>query len=306
MPPANSWLTITIQLPWMVALVCGLALGLSLVGLVLWLIRRKQHNELIVRNLETQVEELLRQKTAAADSLASTTIDEGVYTQFIYNISHEISNPLQSIQTNLDNMTNCSPEDTARWKQYHAIIAAEIHRLRELTENLRLLSRLETPNTPIQREPVNIKGVIEGVIMAEAEIAEAKGIRLVYSGPERPARVLGNRDHLKQVLLNLLDNSIKYSRPEGGDVVINVQEGDQRMLVRVIDEGIGISPEDLPYVFDTAYQAPRTGSLRRAGSGLGLAISKRIVEQHGGQLTIQSKPDQGTTVAFDLPLYIPS
>jgi two-component system phosphate regulon sensor histidine kinase PhoR len=306
MPPANSWLTITIQLPWMVALVCGLALGLLLVGLVLWLIRRKQRNELIVRNLETQVEELLRQKTAAADSLASTTIDERVYTQFIYNISHEISNPLQSIQTNLDNMTNCSPEDTARWKQYHAIIAAEIHRLSELTENLRLLSRLETPNTPIQREPVNIKGVIEGVIMAEAEITEAKGIRLVYSGPERPARVLGNRDHLKQVLLNLLDNSIKYSRPEGGDVVINVQEGDQRMLVRVIDEGIGISPEDLPYVFDTAYQAPRTGSLRRAGSGLGLAISKRIVEQHGGQLTIQSKPDQGTTVAFDLPLYIPS
>jgi len=108
------------------------------------------------------------------------------------------------------------------------------------------------------------------------------------------------------VLLNLVDNGIKYGRPGGGEVIINVQEEGQRLLVRVIDDGIGISPDDLPYVFDTAYQAPHTGSLRRAGSGLGLAIVKRIVEQHGGQIRIHSQPGQGTTVAFDLPLYVPS
>ncbi len=234
-----------------------------------------------------------------------TAGDHDAYLQFIYNISHEISNPLQSIETNLENMSNCSPEETARWQQYHAIIATEIRRLSELTENLRLLSRLETPGTPVKREPVNIKGVIEGVMMAQVEIAEAGGVRLAYSGPERPARVLGDRDHLQQVLLNLVDNSIKYSHPTGGEVVINVQEADQGLWIRVIDDGIGISPEDLPFVFVTAYQVPRTGSLRRAGSGLGLAITKKIVEQHGGKITIQSVPDHGTTVSFDLPLYMP-
>jgi two-component system phosphate regulon sensor histidine kinase PhoR len=306
MPPADAWLTVTFQLPWLVGLLLGLALLLLLIALIIWMIQRRNRNRLLINNLQTEVNELKRQKAAAVESQASPSPDQHAYTQFIYNISHEISNPLQSIQTNLDNMAHCSPQDAARWGQYHDIITAEIRRLSELTENLRLLSRLETPNSAIRREPVNIKGVIEGVMMAQVEVADEKGIRLVYSGPERPARVLGDRDHLRQVLLNLVDNSIKYSRPSGGDVIINVQEVDQRLLVRVIDDGIGISQEDLPYVFDTAYQAPRTGSLRRAGSGLGLAITKRIVEQHGGQLTIQSQPDRGTTVAFDLPLYTPT
>jgi len=307
MQPDDTWLSITIQIPLLAALIIGAVLLLFVVGGVIWLIRRNRRTKQTIQNLQMQVNDLLNHAGHAAlipESEANS--DRNTYLQFIYNISHEISNPLQSIQTNLDNMARCSPEDTARWQQYHAIIAAEIRRLSELTENLRLLSRLETPNTPIKREPVNMKGVIEGVMMAQVEIAEANKVRLVYSGPERPARVLGDRDHLRQVLLNLVDNSIKYSHPTGGEVVINVQEVDQRLLVRVIDDGIGISTEDLPYVFDTAYQVPRSGSLRRAGSGLGLAIARRIVEQHGGQITIQSQPDHGTTVSFDIPLYTPS
>ena len=308
MQPGDTWLSITIQLPVLTAIVIGLVILLLLGTGVVWLLRRARRQRWVAVTLQAQVNELLRRQAEMEASAAalSPAEDQNIYLQFIYNISHEISNPLQSIETNLENMSRCSPEETARWQQYHAIIATEIRRLSELTEKLRLLSRLETPHTPVKREPVNIKGVIEGVMMAQVEIAEANGVHLVYSGPERPARVLGDRDHLRQVLLNLVDNSIKYSHPAGGEVVINVQEVDQRLLVRVIDDGIGISNEDLPYVFDTAYQVPRTGSLRRAGSGLGLAIAKRIVEQHGGKVTIQSQPDRGTTVAFDLPLYMPS
>ena len=125
-----------------------------------------------------------------------------------------------------------------------------------------------------------------------------------YVGPERPARVLGDRDCLRQVLMNLVDNGIKYSKPEGGEVIINLQEEQDRLRVRVSDEGIGISEEDLPHIFETAYRAPDARSFRRKGTGLGLAIAQRIAEHHGGAIRVRSQPGEGTTFSFDLPLYI--
>ena len=141
--------------------------------------------------------------------------------------------------------------------------------------------------------------------MAEADRASARAIQLIYRGPERPARVLGNRDQLRQVVSNLVDNSIKYAKGDGGEVVISLQEEKEDILVRVSDEGLGIPEEDIPYVFDTAYRSPSVGSVKRTGSGLGLAIAKRVVEQHGGTIKVQSKVGEGTTVSFNLPLYKP-
>jgi len=100
-----------------------------------------------------------------------------------------------------------------------------------------------------------------------------------------------------------VDNSIKYAQEGGGQITISVQDNGDRLHVRVIDNGIGISEEDLPYIFDTAYRAPQTKNFRRAGTGLGLAIVKRIIEQHGGQIQVQSQLGEGTTISFDLPLY---
>jgi len=180
-----------------------------------------------------------------------------------------------------------------------------VSRLRRLTENLRLLSHLETPDAPMIREPVNLRGLVEDVIMTLYETAEAQHVRLRYVGPQRPARVMGDRDALRQVLLNLVENGIKYTGPDGGELVITVQEKGDRQVVRVSDEGIGIADEDLPHLFETAYRAPDAHSFRRRGSGLGLAIVKRIVEQHGGKVQVQSRPGEGTTFSFDLPLYLP-
>lgn len=228
------------------------------------------------------------------------------YRSFIRDISHEISNPLQSIQTNLDNMALCTPEETGRWLQYHGAIAGEVRRLSKLTNQLRLLALLETPNAPQVREPVNMKAVIEDVIMALAEEGEQRHVRLSYVGPERPARVLGDRDRLRQVLLNLADNGMKYARAGGGAVMFNVQEQGARLQVRVSDDGAGIPQEVLEHIGEDGYRVPNPGSFQRKGSGLGLAIAKRIVQQHGGELCIQSQPGEGTTVSFDLPIYDPA
>ena len=297
MPP---WLEIHIRTPFLLFLVL-LLIGLIAGGVfVYWRLLTR------IKKLSDEAQDLRAQLAGRAEGEAQWASAREAYRHFIYNVSHEVSNPLQSIQTNLDNMASCSLDEAGRWRQYQAIIAAEVRRLASLTENLRLLSHLETPGAPTVREPVNLKGVVEDVIMALFERAEAQKVRLRYVGPERPARVLGDRDRLRQVLMNLVDNGIKYSRPEGGEVIISVQEEQDRLCVRVSDEGVGIAEDDLPHIFDTAYRAPDARSFRRKGSGLGLAIVKRIVEQHGGEIRVQSRPGEGTTFSFDLPLYVPS
>jgi len=300
MPSLDSWLEIIIRTP----LLLFLVIMLVLIGLI-------ASAAFAYRRLRAQITQLLDRAQHLRAQLAKRPEQEEqwasareAYRHFIYNVSHEVSNPLQSIQTNLDNMLSCLPDQAGQWSQYHATIVTELRRLAGLTENLRLLSHLETPEAPTVREPVNLKGVIEDVIMALFERAEARGVRMRYVGPERPARVLGDRDCLRQVLMNLVDNGIKYSKPEGGEVIINLQEEQDRLRVRVSDEGIGISEEDLPHIFETAYRAPDARSFRRKGTGLGLAIAQRIAEHHGGAIRVQSQPGEGTTFSFDLPLYI--
>jgi signal transduction histidine kinase len=227
------------------------------------------------------------------------------YRHFIRDIAHEISNPLQSIQTNLDNMAHSSADESGRWRQYHRLISAEVRRLATLTDNLRTLALLETPNVPLVREPVNIKAVIEDIIMAQAEEAERHRVRLRYVGPERPAKVLGDRDRLHQVLLNLVDNGIKYTKGDGGMVVFSMREQDERLWVHVSDDGIGIPPESLKHIGEDIYRMPDPRSLRRKSSGFGLAIATRIIKQHGGELRLRSQLGEGTTASFDLPIYVP-
>ena len=299
MSPFESWLIITFRLPFLTVILLGLLLA-TLIAAAIYLFRKQR---LRYKTQSLEIQSLQAELANLTQGDEHQKADQEVYRQFIYNISHEVANPLQSIQTNLDNMVKCAPEEVGRWQQTHQIIAGEIRRLSTMTENLRLLSRLETPDAPVKLEPINIKAVVEDVMMAQVERAEAQHIHLAYNGPNRPARVLGNRDQLRQVLMNLVDNSIKYAQEGGGQVTINVQDNGDRLHVRVIDNGIGISEEDLPYIFDTAYRAPQTKNFRRAGTGLGLAIVKRIVEQHGGQVQVHSQPGEGTTISFDLPLY---
>ncbi|MBI4670269.1 MAG: hypothetical protein HY741_01200 [Chloroflexi bacterium] len=248
MPSPDSWMEITIRAPFLLLPLLALALIALAAGAVVGYRRWSARPD----RLSNEIKDLRAQIAAHAEQAAQAASTRAAYHHFIHNISHEVSNPLQNIQTNLDNLASCALDEQARWRQYHALIAAEVRRLTRLTENLRLLSHLETPDAPLVREPVNLKGVIEDVIMALSEIADARQVRLRYIGPERPARVLGDRDRLRQTLLNLVDNGIKYSKPTGGQVIISVQEEQDRLCVRVADEGIGIAAQDLPHIFDTA------------------------------------------------------
>ena len=302
MPTWDSWLRIEAPLSDIVLFI-GVIVTIIFVAII-FLIR--QHKK--IRQLTSQTLELSKKLEARINNQTSPEPSSAkeAYLQFIYNISHEVANPLQSIQINIANMADSKPEEIGRWQQSYAMISSELVRLFTLTENLRMLSRLETSEKSIKREPVNLKGVIEDVIMAEADRALSRSIQLTYRGPERPARVLGNRDQLRQVVSNLVDNSLKYAKDSSGEVIISLQEEQDNIRIRVSDEGIGISEEDVPYIFDTAYRAPVMKSMKRSGSGLGLAIAKRVVEQHGGEIRVQSRIGEGTTVSFTVPLYEPN
>jgi two-component system, OmpR family, phosphate regulon sensor histidine kinase PhoR len=292
-------MAITIDISTLVLL---LVILVSLIPVVFIGFRQKSRQVTLLTN---RLEELNREITLLKKQAPSTVSLQDAYLQFIYNLSHEVSNPLQSVQTNLENMAECSPDEVGRWGQYYAIIRNEMKRLSNLTENLRLLSHLESVSYPVKREPVNLKSVIEDVIMAQAERADAKNINLIYQGPNRPAKVLGNRDLLYQVIHNLVDNGIKYAKDFEGEITIILSEDTNFTHIMVRDNGLGIPEEDLPFIFETAYRSSNALTVHRKGSGLGLAIVKRIVDQHEGHIRTESVLGEGTTMLIDLPLYKP-
>jgi two-component system sensor histidine kinase VicK len=312
----DKWLEITISLPVYASILLLIVIIGAIISLGIFLRKLNRRDKALISEIDEinisnklltkEVDQLRSQVDGYKNKESIWESDQEAYRHFSYNVSHDISNPLQSVLTNLDNMAQLSSRETGLWRQYHSIIAAEIRRLIKLTESLRQLSRLETGMERINREPVNLKAIIEDVMMARAEDADASGVRLIYDGPERPARIMGDREQLYQVLTNLVDNGIKYSQDQGGEVVINILEESESICIRIIDNGIGIPEEDLPYIFETAYRSPETRKHKRQGSGYGLAIVKRIVEQHGGNLEVQSRQHEGTTFYFDLPLYTPS
>jgi len=312
----DKWLEITISLPVYASILLLIVIIAAIIGLGIFLRKLNKRDKALIseideinfsnQSLTNEVDQLRLQIDGYKNEESIWKSDQEAYRHFSYNVSHDISNPLQSVLTNLDNMAQLSSSEEGLWRQYHSIIAAEIRRLIRLTESLRQLARIEIGVERIKREPVNLKAIVEDVMMARAEDADARDVHLIYDGPERPARILGDREQLHQMLMNLVDNSIKYSSDQGGEVIINILEEPEYLCVRVIDDGIGIPEEDLPYVFDTAYRSPDTRKHKRKGSGYGLAITKGIVEQHGGTIRVESRLHEGTTFFFDLPLFAPS
>jgi signal transduction histidine kinase len=231
---------------------------------------------------------LLQNLSAAARSAES-------YRRLISAVSHELRTPLTAILGHADILGSCRPEEEALWRRSRDFIAREAQRLARLVEDLLTLSRLDL--TPLQRRPVNLRAVAEEAVSALFQAAEARGVQLsLHSPPELP-RVLGDRDRLGQVFINLLDNAVKYS-PADGQASVHLTPTGGFVEVEVRDGGVGIPPQDLPFVFDPLYRGERGRDT--PGTGLGLTIVRTILEQHGATINVQSTPDHGTTFHFRL------
>ncbi len=217
--------------------------------------------------------------------------------RFVADASHELRAPLTAIQANLEFIRRHAELPTADRDEAIAEASREASRLARLVADLLVLARADA-GLPLRRWRMELDRVL---LEAFAEARQlARGQRLEI-GRLEPAMITGDPDRIKQLVLILLDNAIKYT-PEGGRVTLELQRTGASAEILVRDTGIGIAPEDLPHVFDRFYRADPARSRDPGGSGLGLAIARWIAEQHGGQITIESSLGLGTTVSVRLPL----
>jgi two-component system phosphate regulon sensor histidine kinase PhoR len=150
--------------------------------------------------------------------------------------------------------------------------------------------------------PFNLRALIEEVVESLEPIAEAKEVRVLHRVPADLPPVKGDREQLRQVLVNLVDNAIKYNNPDGRIEVTARATGEGMVRVAVVDDGIGIPADEIPRLTERFYRVDRSRSRAQGGTGLGLAIVKHILEAHGQRLRVESRPDYGSSFSFMLPV----
>ncbi len=217
--------------------------------------------------------------------------------RFVSDASHELRAPLTAIQGNVELLLRQSglPE-TERTEMLHEV-EREVRRLARLVADLLALARADA-GVPVRQEPVDLDEVVLAAFSAARKLAE--GQELLMEEFE-PAQISGDTDRLQQLVLILLDNALKYT-PAGGSVTLALVVADGQAVVTVADTGVGISAEDLPHVWERFYRADPARGRDPGGTGLGLPIASWIVQQHGGEIDIQSTPGQGTRLCVRLPL----
>ncbi len=213
--------------------------------------------------------------------------------RFIADISHELRTPLTAIRGNVDLMRRIKCLDELSLDA----IQAESDRMIRMVGDLLLLAQADA-GQPIRREKVELDTLMLEVYRQMRPIAE--GIELSI-GEEDQAVILGDADRLKQLLINLVDNAIKYT-PKGGKVTLGLRRDQNWAVLTVADTGIGIPAHDLPHIFDRFYRVDKARSRAAGGTGLGLSIVKWIVQAHSGRIDVQSEIDKGTTFIVSLPL----
>lgn len=221
-------------------------------------------------------------------------------TDFVANVSHELRTPLTSIKGTVETLRDGAVDDVAVRDHFLATVEDETDRLIRLVNDLLLLSRVDSEALPLRGRPLVLAEVAQVAVERLAPLAQARGVTVqVIASPDLP-RAHADPDRLAQVLVNLLDNAIKYS-PSGGAVTVRVEQAGERLQVRVEDQGPGIPAEELDRVGERFYRTDKARSRAEGGSGLGLSIARALVEAHGGELRLESTAGAGTVVTVTLP-----
>jgi len=249
-------------------------------------------------------DELGRLSRAFNDMTARLRAARQMQTDFVANVSHELRTPLTAVKGTVETLRDGAVDDPQVRDTFLETIETETDRLIRLVNDLLLLSRTDSEALNLRREPLDVAELARTVVRRLTPQAEVRALVLeVHARPDTPS-AWADPDRIEQVLVNLLDNAIKYSRP-GGCVTVDVaSSGEQVVLVQVRDEGIGIPAADLSRIGQRFYRADKARSRAEGGSGLGLAIAQALVQAHGGQLWLESlgEPGRGTTASFTLPI----
>ncbi len=226
---------------------------------------------------------------------------ERVRTEFVANVSHELRTPLTAIRGYLETLLGGSLEERDNARRFLEIVSRHTERLGRLLDDLTDLSNIELGKVALRVEPTDLNDALEPVLAIMRSQAEGKGVSLDAALPTDLPPVLADQDRLEQILINLMDNAVKFTPPEGR-VMVSAAVRDRMVEVSVADTGVGIPSTDLPRITERFYRVDRTRSRQLGGTGLGLAIVKHLVQAHGGGLGIESELGKGTTVRFTLPV----
>lgn len=219
---------------------------------------------------------------------------------FVANVSHELKTPLAAIRGYAETLWEGALDEPPIARRFTQRILSQCQRLQELLDDLLILSRLEGADAFAEREPVDLAEVIDRAVDLFTPVAREKRMTLEVQVEPVPL-VTGDPGRLERLVLNLVDNAIKYNRPEGKVTLSLRRDGDEAVL-EVADTGVGIPPEAIPRIFERFYRVDKGRAREEGGTGLGLAIVKHIAQLHGGNVDVESRAGKGSTFRVRLPV----
>ncbi len=235
------------------------------------------------------------------DEIETLKTNEVYRKEFLQNLSHEFKTPIFAIQGYVETLLQGASDNPAINKKFLENTARNVQRMVNLVNDLDEISKLESGAQPINKSNFIIQDLIKEVYQLLYIVTSAKHISAtIKKGCEAPVFVFADKEKIRQVLINLVENATKYGRQESYITAGIYRADEDHVLIEISDNGLGIPPQHLPRVFERFYRTDLARSRDVGGTGLGLAICKHIVEAHGQVIHIRSKPDIGTTVGFTL------
>lgn len=225
---------------------------------------------------------------------------ERVRQDFVANVSHELRTPLTAIQGYVEALRDEGFQDPSQAGHFLGVIQRHSERMDKIVSDLLLLSEMEAPARVLQKENLVLPEVLQAAADSLRPKAEGKRQTIRLNLPEAIPPIRADSQKIHQVLVNLLHNAISYT-PDEGSITLEVGPTQDGVEISVADNGIGIPPEDLSRIFERFYRVDKGRSRELGGTGLGLSIVRHIVEAHGGQVRVESKPGKGSRFIFSLP-----
>ena len=229
---------------------------------------------------------------------------ERVRKDFVANVSHELRTPLAAIRGYAETLLDGALEDQEHNHRFVEIIQAQATRLTNIASDLLTISELESNHAAPAPKPVSIRSALESALRTVESGARVRGVHLLCEELD-DLQVLGNELQLEQVFVNLLDNAVKFNRPNG-EVRVEAHAKDAAAEIVISDTGIGIPSDHLPRVFERFYRADKARSREMGGTGLGLSIVKHVIEQMGGTVSVSSHVGQGSRFTLTVPRFFGS
>lgn len=241
----------------------------------------------------------MKKKLTEEQSILALKKAEKYRREFLGNVSHELKTPIFNIQGYIHTLIDGALEDPNVNRKYLVRTSKSIDRMISIIEDLEQLARLDSDELDLNLTEWDFIELVNELFEFFEIKSSEKNIKLSLDSNFDSFFVLADKEKINQVLVNLISNSIKYGK-EGGSIIIKIEKKEKNSLIHVVDDGIGISSENISRVFERFYRVDKGRSRSQGGTGLGLAIVKHIIEAHEQKIDISSKVNKGTAISFTL------